>query len=151
MNKRTSRVGDIRVNSLTNSSILEIGDAIEATPNSRALAVQKEGATFTDRDFPFNYFPVFTEELPYFDKKITIDQERVPCSSYIDVQSVHIGGISTSSIFQVGNLDYLDAEVRIKHFRILRDENEDEDENENGFDIEVEGDVDADAINDNEQ
>ncbi|QHE51384.1 spore germination protein GerPE [Pontibacillus sp. HMF3514] len=131
MNKRISRVGDIRVISLIYSSIIEIGDAVEATPNSRALAVQKEGAIFTDRDFPFNEFPVFTEPYPYFSKKITIDQERVPCNPYIDVKSVHIEGISSSSILQVGNLEYLDAESRVKHFRILREENDDHtDENE---------------------
>ncbi|KGX83900.1 spore germination protein GerPE [Pontibacillus marinus] len=131
MNKRISRVGDIHVNSLTYSSIIEIGDAVEATPNSRALAVQKEGAIFTDRDFPFNDFPVFTEELPYFDKKISIDQERVPCNPYIDVNSVHIEGISAASILQVGNLEYLDAEARVKHFRILREENDDNGNDEN--------------------
>lgn len=131
MNKRISRVGDIQVNSLTYSSIIEIGDAVEATPNSRALAVQKEGALFTDRDFPFNEFPVFTEEIPYFDKKISIDQERVPCNPYIDVKSIHIEGISASSILQVGNLEYLDAEARVKHFRILRDENNDDNNDEN--------------------
>jgi len=129
MYKRISRVGDIHINAMQYSSIIEIGDAVEATPNSRALAVQKEGAIFTDEDFPFNEFPIFTTELPYFDKQIVIDQKRVPCSPYINVQYVHIEGISASSIFQVGNLNYLDAEARVKHFRILRDV---DDEEENG-------------------
>ena len=130
MNKRISRVRDVYIVSMQYSSIIEIGDAVEATPTSKALAVQKEGATFTDEDFPFSDFPVFSEELPYFDKQITIDQERVPCSPYIDVESVHIEGISAASIFQVGNLDYLDAEARVKHFRILKEEDDDEN-NEN--------------------
>ncbi|MCD5325009.1 MULTISPECIES: spore germination protein GerPE [Pontibacillus] len=121
MYKRTSCVNQVKINSLILSSIFEIGDAEEAAPRSRALAVQKEGALFTDEDFPFSGFPVYTSELPLFDKQLSIEQTRVPCDPYIHVDSVHIQGMSSAAIFQIGNLDHIDAEVRIKHFRILKE------------------------------
>lgn len=124
MDKRTSRVGAIKINSLVDSSIFEIGDGTEFTPSSRALAVQKEGGMFKTSDFPFSDFPIFTEDLPYFDKQIVIDQEHIPCSPYIDVNSVDIQAISSASLFQVGNLDIIQAEARIKHFRILLKEDD---------------------------
>ncbi|KGP90771.1 spore gernimation protein PE [Pontibacillus chungwhensis BH030062] len=126
MYKRTSCVNQVKINSLTLSSIFEIGDAEEATPRSRALAVQKEGALFSDRDFPFSDFPIYSAELPGFDRQLMIDQTRVPCDPYIHVDSVHIEGVSSASVFQIGNLDHIESEVRIKHFRILKEKDDEQ-------------------------
>lgn len=126
MDKRTSRVAAVKLNSLVDGSIFEIGDGEEFTPYGRALAVQKEGGGFSTSDFPFSDFPIFYEDLPYFDKQIVIDQDHIACSPYIDVQSVDIQAISSASLFQIGNLDYIHAESRIKHIRILLDKDDEE-------------------------
>lgn len=126
MYKRTSHVNQVNINSLTLSSIFEIGDAEEATPRSRALAVQKEGALFTDQDFPFSDFPIYAAELPRFDRQLVINQTRVPCDPYIHVDSVHIQGISSASVFQIGNLDHIETDTRIKHFRILKEKDDEQ-------------------------
>ncbi|MYL32301.1 spore germination protein GerPE [Pontibacillus yanchengensis] len=123
MDKRTSRVQQVKVISLLNSSIFEIGDATEANLAARVLAVQKEGATFTDKDFPYSDFPIFKVKLPRFDERLVINQTHTPCCPYIDVNSVDILGIASSSLFQIGNIDTIEGEARIKHFRILQEEN----------------------------
>ncbi|KGP72141.1 spore germination protein GerPE [Pontibacillus yanchengensis] len=123
MEKRTARVHQAKVISLINSSIFEIGDATEAYLAARVLAVQKEGATFTDEEFPYSDFPIFRVELPRFDERPVINQTHTPCCPYIDVGTVDILGIASSSLFQIGNIDTIEGEARIKHFRILREEN----------------------------
>lgn len=122
LNKRTSRVGTYNINDVIFGSIFEIGDAVEATLRSKAIAIQKEGAYFTDEGFEFSQYPIFSEDIPLPDTMLTINQTRIHRDPYIDVASVRILAVSASSIIQVGNIKNIDAEARIKHIRILQEE-----------------------------
>ncbi|KGX87795.1 spore germination protein GerPE [Pontibacillus litoralis] len=121
MDKRTSRVKQAKVISLLNSAIFEIGDGAEANLQSKALAIQKEGATFTGEEFSFSDFDLFKIELPQFKTQPAIEQNHLQQSPYIDVENVEIIGVASSSLFQIGSLESIESESRIKHFRILRE------------------------------
>ncbi|MFC0524851.1 spore germination protein GerPE [Pontibacillus salicampi] len=132
MNKRISRVNQVQVISVNNSSIFEIGDGTEADLNAKVLAVQKEGATFGDEDFPFSDFPIYEAEFPRLKTQPVITQEHIPCCPYINVNSVDIFGLASSSLFQIGNLNTIEGDARVKNFRILQ-----EDEGAEGNDNEL--------------
>ncbi|WP_186579081.1 spore germination protein GerPE [Aquibacillus kalidii] len=121
MNKRTTYVKNVRLTTLSYSSGLEIGDTHQATPNSKVIAVQKEGGFHTDEGYEFNQFPIFDLEA---DKPIfisNIKQQHHMHNPTIQVDHIDITGVSTSSIVQIGNLDIVNSEARIKHIRILKE------------------------------
>lgn len=119
MNKRTTYVKDLALLTLSYSSVLEIGDAQTATPFSNVIAVQKEGGFQTDEGYEFEQFPIFSQETPSIPKK-NLEQLHVHHSPNIQVDHINITGVSTSSIVQLGNLNSIDAEARVKHIRILK-------------------------------
>ncbi|GAA0491540.1 hypothetical protein GCM10008986_17110 [Salinibacillus aidingensis] len=123
--KRNAKVQHMYINSTAYASSIQIGDAIKADPYIRALAVQKEGAFFDTGDFPFSDFPFFSRPFPEIREDVSIQQHRHHKNRDIHVHSIDIEGITGSSIMQVGSLKEIDAKARLKHFRILADENED--------------------------
>jgi spore germination protein PE len=118
---RISAVNTIKVNSLTFSSTVLIGDSTEITPVSRALAVQREAQIFYENEGDFASFPIFSQPIPKpeITERITIN--RINQSPIIKVNHVKVLGISSSSVFQVGSTKIIDAEARVKHIRQLLD------------------------------
>jgi spore germination protein PE len=121
--KRTSKVGNIYINASSYSSIVQIGDANYADPYIRAIAVQQEGAIFDTESFPFTDYQIFSKPFIELTNEIDIDQRHIHHNRNINVRSIDIEGTTGSAIVQVGNLRHIDAKARIKHIRILRDEN----------------------------
>ncbi|MFD1017796.1 spore germination protein GerPE [Thalassobacillus hwangdonensis] len=112
----------IKVTSVTTGSTFAIGDTAQADPYSRVLAVQKEGADFTEDEFKFEDYPIFTRQL----KREIVALPKSDChihhNPYIQVDTIRVFGVSTASVMQVGSLGSIDAESRTKHIRFLRDE-----------------------------
>lgn len=122
MHKRMAGVNHIRVNSVSFSSIFSIGDTINTNQKSKGIAVQKEGAVFTkENDLNFCDYPIFKREANWPKQKNQTISKTTKHNEEIHVKNTAVTGISTSSIFQVGSIDKIAAESRIKHFRKLQE------------------------------
>ena len=64
MIQRTACVDKIKIDSVSFSSILQIGDSEEIRALSRAIAVQREAEIFFDNEGNFASYPVFSEAIP---------------------------------------------------------------------------------------
>ncbi|MEN2767682.1 spore germination protein GerPE [Ornithinibacillus xuwenensis] len=123
MQKRLVNVSRIGITSIAFSSMINIGDAVYYTPRSRAIAVQKEGSIFTsDDEKEFQDFPIFRMKPKWLESNIPVHERSFHHNDHIHVGHVSITGVSQSSIAQVGGIQHIDAEARIKHIRILRNE-----------------------------
>lgn len=122
MQYRTSNVKHITVNAISNSSIFNIGDTRYSDSENKAIAVQKEGETMK-YDLKFEDFPIFKRKAVWPSFGIPVIKKTVQHHPEIQIQSVDILSISSSSVFQVGKLSHTKSESRIKHIRILEEEN----------------------------
>lgn len=128
MMPRTTKVKQIRINSISRSSIFQIGDAKEIEPNADILAVQKEGGVSSDKGFELEQYPIFRTTLQTIsDPEIVVGDH---CHHYpnISVNTIDITGASSSAIVQLGSNKKIDSLARQKHIRILKDENEEDNE-----------------------
>lgn len=116
--KRTSIVNRMKTISITQSSIYEIGDAYQAKPTSKVIALQKEGQTFQG-DLEFEDFSIFLKKPNLPSTLPNIKKRSVHHNPFIHVNQTSILAVSSSSIVQVGNLNHIKADSRVKHFRIL--------------------------------
>ncbi|KGX92786.1 hypothetical protein N781_15055 [Pontibacillus halophilus JSM 076056 = DSM 19796] len=126
MEKRLSEVNTVKLSSLIDGSIFEIGDAHELMPKSRVLAIQKEGGVKYSEPYQFESYPVFTEPLPRPTRRLQLEQYHIHHNPIIQVCDIAIKGVSTSSIFQIGSVDDIEAETRVKNTRILIEDEDDE-------------------------
>ncbi|SFG00906.1 spore germination protein PE [Halobacillus alkaliphilus] len=121
MYNRMVYVDEIDITSALISSHFSIGDVHRASPWSKVLAVQKEGSEFVSDTFNFEDFPIFslqpTSPLP----PITISSFHYQ-NQAIYVNDIHVTGVSTSGIVQVGGIEHIDSISRTKHIRVLSDE-----------------------------
>ncbi|MFD1361022.1 spore germination protein GerPE [Lentibacillus salinarum] len=118
MQKRTAAVDKINLNSLTYSAIFNIGDTTDARPRSKGIAVQKEGASFHEDDgIYFKEYALFNREANRPTTTATVQKHNFHHRDSIQVDNVNIIGVSQTAIFQVGSIDKVDSEARIKHIR----------------------------------
>ncbi|WP_110929046.1 spore germination protein GerPE [Bacillus massiliglaciei] len=123
MFRRLSKVKSIEVQTLSFSSLLQIGDMSYIDGVSYALADQRKESTFLGQEGHFDY-PVFRRP-PIFlplDEPVSISFENP--SPVIQVNSVDIIGISSSSVVGVGNAGDVRMISRIKHIREIPEENQ---------------------------
>lgn len=116
--KRTSVVEQLKSRSVTNSSTIQIGDTEKANPMSRIIALQKEGTTFQG-DLPFEDYSIFNRQANLPQSTSHVKKATFHHAPTIHVQHVAVSATSTSSILHVGNLNHIEADARVKHFRIL--------------------------------
>ncbi|KAB8139191.1 spore germination protein GerPE [Gracilibacillus oryzae] len=127
MNIRTTRVKGIKVIGLSDSSIINIGDSKYIEPTLEALAVQKEGSSPPDDEFPFEQYRIFQSDNYFHPYPFQIIQEHIHHDDTIDVPAIEITAISSSSIVQLGNTDTVHAISKAKDIRIVNAENNDQD------------------------
>ncbi len=120
MQKRTASVNHILVHGITFSGIFNIGDSEYAQPKSRGIAIQKEGAIFVDEEgLDFKDFSLFHREAnwPAVDDSIIVRKKTINHTDKIQVGNISALGVSQASILQIGSIEKICAEARIKHFR----------------------------------
>lgn len=120
LNKRTSVVDRININSLSIVSTFEIGDSSHIQAFSRAIALQREQQIFFSDEIRFSDFDIFSETIqiePIFENVVFETNSIQPI---IKVGSIDIIGVSTSSVVHIGNTKKVNMESRIKHIRHLR-------------------------------
>ena len=119
------RVGAI--NSVVDSSIFNIGDTVHFNPKFKGIAVQRETNVWNDvYDTDFEDYSIFTRKAKWIENEIPVNTVNFHHDESIQIGNVSITGVSQSSTVQFGGLKNINAESRLKHIRILQDdENED--------------------------
>ncbi|UFU00525.1 spore germination protein GerPE [Radiobacillus kanasensis] len=121
MHKRTAHVNQAELNSISYSSIFEVGDSYAFEPKTYAIAVQKSGRPHqSDEGFDFHQFSLFQKEIDT--SKMVSEPSRLSVYQHrpsIHVNRVNIIGVSSSSLVQFGVLHHADCASRIKHIRVL--------------------------------
>ncbi|MBT2684284.1 spore germination protein GerPE [Bacillus sp. ISL-37] len=120
MLQRITCVDHIKIDSVSFSSIFQIGDSEQIQAVSRALAVQREAEIFFDNEGNFDAFTVFSEAIPFQ----AADDENVTFSTHnlnpvLKVRNIDILGASSSSVVHLGNSRNIAMEARVKHIRQL--------------------------------
>lgn len=117
MEKRTSFVNQIKVDSLQFASVFEIGDIHSINGHDRALAVQRDEEIFYGDEGSFQSYPVFQEPIPLGPITENITIERINKNPFIKVNDIDILALSGSAILQIGSTNHIYLESRIKHIR----------------------------------
>ncbi|PLR97672.1 spore germination protein GerPE [Bacillus sp. T33-2] len=126
MLSRTSVVDEIKISTLSFSSIFQIGDAEITNGFSRAIAVQREAETFFGNEGNFAAFPIFSEPIPIppIEEELSFIKEHI--NPVIKVNNIIVTGVSSSSVVQLGSTRSISMEARVKHIRQLLPREEDE-------------------------
>ncbi|WP_175638275.1 spore germination protein GerPE [Metabacillus schmidteae] len=123
MINRQSNVTSAYVNSVGLSSVFQIGDSLQITPTTNVLAVQREEEKFFGYEGDTSMFQAFQEEIPQpiiYEPVITNFFHEIP---RINVHSVNVTALSSSSVFHIGSTKDIIAEARVKHIRQLKNNN----------------------------
>lgn len=121
MLQRTSVVDLLNVNTVSFSSIVEIGDATYHQAVSRALAVQRQKELFYGNEGAYEDYDVFREPIPLIPIIENVDCHFENIRPIIKVHHINITGISSSSLLQIGNCRHIYTEARIKHVRQIEE------------------------------
>jgi spore germination protein PE len=119
MLERSSVVNNIKVNSASFASTIQLGDSRIINGMSRALAVQREAEVFYGKEGNFLNYPVFSEPIPLLpitEKVRIFTHNTLPL---IRVNNISILAMSSAAILHVGNSENVSMEVRVKHIRQL--------------------------------
>jgi spore germination protein PE len=119
MLQRTACVDCIKIDGLSFSSILQIGDSEEICGFSRAIAVQREAEVFIGTEGSFAAYPLFTDPIPLLPIDEVVSTSTGNLNPIIKVGNIKILGVSSSSVIHLGNSRHITMEVRVKHIRQL--------------------------------
>ncbi|WP_163537106.1 spore germination protein GerPE [Gracilibacillus sp. YIM 98692] len=119
---RTAKVNAIKVTGLSRSSIFHIGDVHTIEPELDALAVQKEGGISSDKGFELEKFPIFQREFIHLSEQDDVIQTTTHHHPFIRTNKMNIMAASASAILQIGNSKQVNAEAKVKHIRIIKEE-----------------------------
>lgn len=118
MLSRMSQVDYLTINSVSASSLCQVGDSTHMVLRTRALAVKREFPFFYGNEGSFDDYNVFSEPIPQPTIE-TINMQVNNVTPFIKVNRIDIKGCSFSSVIHIGSTCTLDAEARIKHIRQL--------------------------------
>lgn len=119
---RTSIVNRLKINDVSLASTLQIGDLVEFKAHSKALAVQREESIYLGNEGNFEAYELFSKPIPQPKVYEDVQMEILNRDPYIKVGNVRVTAAASSSLIQVGSIQRIDAESRIKHIRQLRDD-----------------------------
>ena len=109
----------INLKSVGISATFQIGDIKTIKPRTKIIAVQREIPIYYGDEGNFNSFPIFSKSIPKPVIHEEININRVNLNPFIQVDTIHVLGVSSSGVFQVGSNDYIDSEARTKNIRQL--------------------------------
>ncbi|MED1202478.1 spore germination protein GerPE [Heyndrickxia acidicola] len=117
--KRNSYVDRVEVNDIAISSSFIIGDSEQILCRSYVFAVQRQKEIDYGFEGSLDPYPVYTEVIPLPPITEPVMIKRDNSRSSIHVSKVDIIGLSTSTVFQIGNTGDAYLESRIHHIRQL--------------------------------
>jgi spore germination protein PE len=118
---RTSIVPNVFVNSLSLSTVFQIGDTHKINTNSAAIAVQREYPLFLENEADFKSYRIFSENIPTPVIDEVVNSTFIHENPLISVNSISVTGASNASVIQIGSTHKITAEARVKHIRQLLD------------------------------
>lgn len=119
MLQRTACIDRIKIDSVSYSSIFQIGDSQYIESASRAIAVQREAEIFFSREGHFGAYPIFSEAIPLLPITEKISHSAMNLNPLLKVRNIDIMGVSSSSVVHLGNSSHISMEARVKHIRQL--------------------------------
>jgi spore germination protein PE len=114
---RLSVVNQVRMNVVTSSSTLQIGDSQSIHLLSNALAVQKEVSVFEGTEGDLSPFYSFRRGIPRPVLYEPLQYNREDVVPVIKVGAIRVISAAASSLVHIGSTGSIDIESRIKHFR----------------------------------
>jgi spore germination protein PE len=125
---RTATVGFLRIISVAQAGIVQLGDRAETKAKLRALAVQRKEDHLTAGEVYFEAYEIFSRPLPIlidseFDNAQGIELFRTNCAPNITVGYIQVIASGSAASIQIGNGVNLNAESRIKHIRQFPNQN----------------------------
>lgn len=119
MLQRTSSVDKINIDTISFSSVFEIGDSSSIQGFSRAIAVQRDAEFFHGREGNYSAYRIFSEPIPLLPIEEDIAIQTTQLNPVIKVQKIDIIGVSASSVIHIGSSRDISMEARVKHIRQL--------------------------------
>jgi spore germination protein PE len=126
MLQRTSIINYLRVDTVSFSSILEIGDSTFTQGISRAIAVQREAESFLGNEADFSSYSTFSDPIPLTPITESLPMYTQQLNPIIKVQNIDVIGVSAASILQIGSSKHISMESRVDHIRHLLSDHSDE-------------------------
>lgn len=119
---RTSSVGFLRVISIAQAGVFQVGDRANTNSKLRAIAVQRQEDHMKSGEAFFESYEIFNRPLPVlhdpeFDDGNGIQLSRTNCSPNITVGYLQVIAAGSAASILIGNGVNLQAESRIKHIR----------------------------------
>ncbi|MFC7392678.1 spore germination protein GerPE [Scopulibacillus cellulosilyticus] len=115
---RTSVVDTLKINTISLSSILEVGDSKRVTPVGKVFAIQREYPIYPKNDPILNQHH-YIFDVPLLEANIyePVHTNVINEDPFIKVNHIKITGVSTASVIDVGSTDYVYTEARVKNIR----------------------------------
>ncbi|MFQ3543823.1 spore germination protein GerPE [Halobacillus rhizosphaerae] len=121
MNNRMVYVEFIDVLSTIIASGFLIGDLYRFAPSAKVLAVQKEGPSLIKDEADFKNYSLFSRLPTPPLRSVNVETFQYN-NAPIQVDELFVIGVSTTSLMQIGGIEHIDSKARVKHFRILQED-----------------------------
>lgn len=117
---RTSIVDHLSIFSISQASLLHIGDSKQVRARNNVIAIQQATSNFEEDLYSFNDLEIFhrSEPLDFFDYEVKMCNFHA--NPIIKVHHVYVIGAAGSSIVQVGSTETIHNDTRIHHIRDFR-------------------------------
>ncbi|WP_159101856.1 spore germination protein GerPE [Paenibacillus popilliae] len=107
----------LRVDSISLSSILLVGDAQRVTSDSKDLIIQGKTTTYQGTDRDFSEFPIFSKEIPELHVPDPLQMNVMNKSKFIKVRGIEVSAAGNSSVIQIGSNCSIQCESRVKNIK----------------------------------
>ncbi len=114
---RNSTLDFLFVNTVGSTGIVQLGDGVETTLRSKAIAVQRAIPNYVDDEFRFAAYPLFFLPKKWLQPCVDVEFQSVSPLPNIHVGLIRTLGVSASSLLRIGLSGPIKAESRIKHIR----------------------------------
>ncbi|OEF99592.1 hypothetical protein BHF71_08190 [Vulcanibacillus modesticaldus] len=115
---RISKVNNIKIINVISSATVITGDTKIIEPRAKILAVQREIPIFYEDEGNIYEYPLFLRPIPKpVALKIPVKTKVLNIKPLIEVDNIKILSIAASGVFQIGSTNFIDNQVRVKHFR----------------------------------
>ena len=119
MFKRFSHVNRVRVDTVYNSSIFQIGDSKEIHTRARGLAVFRDKPVYWGKEGDFQQFAIFQRPPALSSLPDSVILKKEHKFGSIHVKDVYVSGLSGSALLHIGSTEHMVLESRLKHIRHL--------------------------------
>lgn len=117
---RTSIVDHLSIFSISQASLLHIGDSKQIHAKNNVIAAQQATSNFEEDLYSFHDFEIFHRPEPLDDFNYETRMCHFHANPVIKVHHVYIIGAAGSSIVQIGSTETIHNDTRIHHVRDFR-------------------------------